>query len=420
MAPIRISGAGRPRSLTLKSSRRGGIISQMASKMRHGCGEGARSGPAPAVAVCIDSRDGPGRERLLGVYRFAAERGWRLYLVRGEDRAALQRLRRLPMDGAILYDKPASFHRILRGRGVPCVETAARNLPLDDMAVFVDDDAVARMAVAHLAGLGLTDFAFCGLARRLPSVRRARHFGKHVAAMGRQAAFFQEVISEGESALDRLIRWLRRLPKPTGLLAYDDKMAERVLAACAWAGIRVPDDLAVIGIGNDELMCQLAHPALSSVALPTGHIGRISAELLDRLIGGRSAGRRFRMVAPTGVIVRASTDRHPTSDAVVAVAIDYMAGHLTEPIGTDQVAAAIGVSRRTLERRFGAVMGRTVHDFMTERRMRRAAELLRLQPHSLSEICARCGYGALSAFIRAFTRSMGCHPNRYREQYWAG
>jgi len=376
-----------------------------------------RQSSAPSVAVCIDSRDGPGRERLLGVYRFAVERGWRLYLLRGEESAVLGRLRRLPLDGAILYDKPAPFHRALRARGVPCVETAARNLQFDDLAVFVDDDAVARMAVEHLAATGPTIFAFCGLAGRMPSVRRAKSFGRHVAARGGRATFFEESISEGEAALDRLIHWLRRLPRPAGLLAYDDKMAERVLAACGWAGIQVPRDITVLGIGNDELMCQLAHPALSSVALPTAEIGRRSAELLDRLLRGKPPGRRFQEVLPTEVIARVSTDRYPTSDPLVAAAIDYIAGRIAEPIGTDQVASALGLSRRTLERRFSCAMGRTVHDFLTERRIRRAAEMLRLQPHSLSDVCARCGYGALSAFIRAFSRAMGCHPRDYRDRY---
>ncbi|HPA16189.1 MAG TPA: substrate-binding domain-containing protein [Verrucomicrobiae bacterium] len=391
----------------------------MASKMRRVARGGSRGSEAgaPSVAVCIDSRDGPGRERLLGVYRFAVERGWRLYLLRGEEPAVLGRLGRLPLDGAILYDKPASFHRALRARRVPCVETAARNLEFDDLAVFVDDGALARLAVEHLAGLGLNNYAYCGLARRLPSVRRAESFEKHVAGRGPCVAMFEESVSEGEAGLDRLIRWLRRLPKPVGLLAYDDKMAERVLAACGWAGIPVPDDVAVLGIGNDELMCQLAHPALSSVALPTAEIGRRAAESLDRFLRGRAPKCRLQAVVPTEVIARASTDRYPTSDPLVAGAIAFLVGRDSTPIGTDQVAAALGLSRRTLERRFRAVMGRTVHDFLTERRMRRAAELLRLHPHSLSEVAARCGYGALSAFIRAFNRAMGCHPREYRARY---
>lgn len=369
------------------------------------------------MGVCIDTRDGPGRERLLGAYRFAVERGWRLYLLRGEDRAVLARLRRLPLDGAILYDKPEALHRALRARGVPCVEAGARHLGLDDAAVFIDDDALARMAVGHLAGLGLVGFAYCGLGRRLPSARRAEFFVKHAAALGFRASVFEESIAEGESGLDRLIRWLRRLRKPVGLLAYDDKMAERVLAACDWAGIAVPGDVAVLGIGNDELMCQLARPALSSVALPTAEIGRRAAELLARLLDGRAPKGRRESMAPSDVIARDSTDRFPTSDPLVAAAIDWIVSRDAAPLGTDQVAGALGLSRRTLERRFSGVMGRTVHDFVTERRMRRAAELLRLHALPLSEVAARCGYGALSAFIRAFGKAMGCHPREYRGRH---
>ncbi|MCC6354023.1 MAG: substrate-binding domain-containing protein [Verrucomicrobiae bacterium] len=369
------------------------------------------------MAVCIDTRDGPGRERLLGVYRFAVERGWRLYLLRGEDRAVLARLRRLPLDGAIVYDKPASIHRVLRARGIPCVEAGARNLPLDEVAVFVDDDALAAIAVGHLSELGLAGLAYCGLGRRWPSARRAESFGKHATARGYPVSVFEESVPEGEADLEGLIRWLRRLPKPAGVLAYDDKMAERVLAGCAWGGIAVPGEVAVLGIGNDELMCQVAHPALSSVALPTAEIGRRAAELLDRVLRGGGRRNRREAMAPREVIGRASTDRFPTSDPVVSAAIAFIVERDSGPMGTDQVAAALGVSRRTLERRFGSVMSQTVHDFMTGRRMRRAAELLRLHPDSLAEIAGRCGYAALSAFIRAFRGAMGCHPREYRERY---
>lgn len=369
------------------------------------------------MAVCIDTRDGPGRERLLGVYRFAVERGWRMYLLRGEDRAVLARLRRLQLDGAVVYDKPASIHRVLLARGVPCVETGARNLGIDDAAVFVDDDALAKLAVRHLSGLGLAGLAYCGLGRRWPSARRAEHFCKHAVGAGYLASVFEESVPEGEADLDRLTQWLRKLPKPVGVLAYDDKMAERVLAACAWGGIPVPGEVAVVGIGNDELMCQLAHPALSSVALPTAEIGRRAAELLDRRLRGRGRWRMREALAPREVIARASTDRFPTVDPVVSAAIEVIVGRDSGPLGTDQVAEAIGVSRRTLERRFREVMRQTVHDFLVGRRMRRAAELLRLHPSPLSDIASRCGYGALSAFIRAFRAAMGCHPREYRERY---
>ena len=370
-----------------------------------------------AIAVCIDTRDGPGRERLLGVYRYALARGWLLTLVRTDDRATLRQVIEKRPDGAILYDRPASIHRRFREKGIACVEVGSRNLAQDDAAVFVDDAAVVDKAVGHLVAAGFGNFGYCGLGQNRVSAIRAACFAENVRARGATALSFADVQPDGGADLDRLIEWLKALPKPAGVLAFDDKLAERVLTACRLAGITVPMEVGVLGIGDDALICELAYPLLSSIALPTQEIGRKAAELLEQIVlHGRVEHPRCPL-PPIEVVPRASTERYMAKNPSVLAAIDYVRNEHHRPIGIDQIAKAIGVPRRTLERRFAAEMNETVHDFLVELRLNRAKRLLRQSFAPLGDVARACGYLATSSFTRMFEAQTGERPEIFRRKF---
>ncbi|MCC6353604.1 MAG: substrate-binding domain-containing protein [Verrucomicrobiae bacterium] len=388
--------------------------------LRGGIGEARRKrrrAGAFRVAVCIDTRDAPGRERLVGAYRYALERGWYLFLVRGDDAAACHQMAGLHVDGAILYDREPGLHRALRRLGAVTVEASARNLDLDNAAVFADDQKIARMAADHLIASGFEHFAYCGMAHSHQSLTRGEHFCDLITRRGFSATAFSGVWPDGEIALPPLVRWLRGIPRPAGILASDDRVAERVLAACRWLGLKVPDEIGVLGTSNDELMCELTHPRLSSVALPTSELGRRAAELLERILIGRPPRRPFLTLAPLEVIARASTDRTSAKDPKIAAAIEFIRANARRPIGTDQLADSVGIPRRTLERRFAKDTGQTIHQFLVEIRLRHAKQFLRHSDAPLNEVARYCGYLATSAFTRMFSASAGCHPETYRRQY---
>ncbi len=370
------------------------------------------------VAVCIDTRDGPGRERLLGCYQYALERNWRLYLIRQDNENEIARMAAIGLDGAVFFDRSRALQEAVKARGVVCVETGARHPDLADAAVFVDDDALVRMAAGHLRAAGFEHLGYCGLAGSLVSAARAAHLLKQAADGGDGATsghVFEDRWRDGQMEIEALTRWLGALPKPAGVLAYDDKMGERVLAACRWAGIRVPDEVGVLGVGDDELICELTLPRLSSVALPARRIGRVAAETLERLLTGKTVGQRWTRVAPLEVISRASTDWLPPARPAVLKAVDFMRAQCHRPIGTDQVAAAAGLPRRTLDRVFCADLGRTVHDYFVELRMQEAKRLLRQTDLPLGEVARKSGYSSLSSFLRMFAARTGRPPREYRE-----
>jgi LacI family transcriptional regulator len=366
------------------------------------------------VAVCIDTRDAPGRERLLGCYQYALDKNWRLHLFRHDNENEIAQLATIDLDGAVIFDRSRRLQETLKARGVVCVETGGRDIDLSDAAIFVDENAMARMVVGHLGSVGFERFGYCGIADSHPSSVRAAHFLEEAGAASR---VFEDQWRDGEMGISPLMRWLDALPKPAGVMVYNDIMGERVLAACRWANIRVPDEVGVIGLGNDELICEVTLPRLSSVALPARWIGRAAAETLEWLLAGKKVKERWRRVAPLEVVSRASTDRLPKMRPVVLKAVEFMKAEGHRPIGTDQVAAAVGVPRRTLDWAFSADMGRTVHDYFVELRMQNAKRLLRQTDIPLVEVSHRIGYGSLSAFMRMFAARTGKPPREYREQH---
>lgn len=369
------------------------------------------------VVVCIDSRDRSGRERLLGVYGYALQRNWRLHLVRTEDATTQHYLGRVEAEGAILYDRRASVHRVLKERGLLCVETSDRNLPLDDAAVFLDHREVASLAWEHLTSSGYTNLGYCGIRGKIPSVARRDAFVAQAGLTGQPVLAFADVWGEGEAEIRPLVDWLRRVPKPVGILTFDDKMAERVLAACRWAELRVPEDIGVLGIGDDELLCELTLPRLSSISLALSEIGRQAAALLEGLLQGTlPADKRRVPMSPREIVARGSTERLGAVSAPVLGAVQFIRSMHHRCIGTSEVAAAVGVSRRSLERYFGRELDTTVHGFLVRERVARARILLKRSWAPISEIAHGCGYSSVSAFVAMYRNRTGEHPEAYRKR----
>jgi len=371
--------------------------------------------PPRTVAVCIDTRDGAGRKRLHGVAQYARQHGWRMMLVRRPDREAAQEVRRLRPHGIVAYVADRWLVDVARRQKVPLADTAHGELEVP-MMITLDSEAVGRLAADHFLGMGLQHFGYCGVRGRVASADRRTSLTGHLAAHGHELLAFSQAVAEGESHLEPLMRWLQSLPKPVGVLAFDDKLGERVLTACRWAGLSVPEQVAVLGIGDDELMCEVSWPSLSSISFPTSRLGYEAAEMLDAAIGVRRTMELVRKIEPTGVTVRASTDTLAVADPLIRAAVAYIREHAGEPIGVKHVTMALDVSRRTLDRRFVDLLGRTVHDELAAVRMQIARKLLSEGDRPIAQIAESCGYATAASFSRAFHQSLGCWPSDYRNQ----
>lgn len=370
--------------------------------------------PQPrSVAVCIDTRDGAGRNRLHGVAQYVRQHGCRMMLVRHGGEAAAQEVARLAPDGIIAYVADSWLLDVSEKLGVPLVDTALSELAAP-LTVSLDNDAVGRLAAEHLAQAGLKHFGYCGVDGRVASEQRRAGFA---TALGkRPLAAFSEPIGEGESSLDSLINWLKHLPKPVGLLVFDDKLGERVLTACRWAELTVPHQVAVLGIGDDELMCEVSWPTLSSIRLPTPKLGFEAAKLLAEAMSGNRIKTPHIKLEPTAVVARGSTDLVAVEDALVKSAIQFIRAHAGDLIGVEQVAQALGVSRRTLDRHFVQTLNRSVREELSRVRMQQARRLLADNSRPIAEVARGCGYGTAASFSRAFRQHAGHWPSEYRSR----
>ena len=211
-----------------------------------------------------------------------------------------------------------------------------------------------------------------------------------------------------------MARWLSRLPKPVGLFACNDDRGRQVLEACLAAAVAVPDEVAVVGMDNGDLLCELCDPPLSSVALNTERGGFEAAGLLDRLMAGIDRGPRAIVVEPLRVVTRKSSDVLAVEDRMVAEALRFIRAHAAEPFRVGDLLKAVPISRRALEQRFRRAVGRSLNEEIRNTHYRRAAQLLLETDYPVSKVAELAGFNSASYMGQVFRDKTGKTPARYR------
>ena len=336
-------------------------------------------------------------------------------LVRRRGKEAAGEVASLRPDGVISYIADEELVGAAARLSVPLVDTAISEV---DVASFVslDNHEVGRLAAESLTRLGLKNFAYCGVRGKRASGERRACFARCLERRGFVLHHFSQRVAEGETRMKPLTAWLQSLPKPVGILTFDDKLGERVLTGCHWTSLTVPDQVAILGIGNDDLVSKLTWPSLSSINVPAELIGFEAAGILDRAMRGRRVTEPQRQISPTGVTMRGSTAVLAVQDITVESAAQYIRQHAGEAIGVEHVARAVGVSRRTLDRRFAKALGRSVHEELAAVRMQNACVLLTEGHDTVAIIASQCGFRTAASFSRAFHRQIGCWPIEYRNR----
>lgn len=376
------------------------------------------------VALLLDMARPYQRKMIRGVAAYAREvRRWSLY-VEYEMLDKLPDLRAWRGHGIITAFGERRIAEAVRGLKIPVVGVEggyAWYEPESRIPYFAtNDEAVARMAAEHLLGQGFRRLAYCGMPRSRYNVwsqRRARAF--------RQAAREAAVpcsLYVGRTLSTRkwielqqgLTTWLRSLPKPVGIMAANDARARHILEACHTLGVRVPDEVAVIGVDNDELMCELTEPPLSSIEQGARQVGYFAARLLDQMISGRKPKQITNFVAPERVVCRQSTDALAIADQDVATAVRFIRAHACEHIRVADVLDAVGVSRSTLDAHFRQVMGRTMHDEIQRTLMSRAQELIATGEWTLKQVAAKAGFAHIQHMTNMFRQRLGQTPSEFQ------
>jgi LacI family transcriptional regulator len=287
--------------------------------------------------------------------------------------------------------------------------------------VRTDNSRIAEMAAEHLLSLGMRRFAVCGyLPNRTNgwSRERVEAFRRIVEADGYECYLFScrhsSVKNWRQSQLS-LKQWLQSLPKPIGMFACDDSRARHVLQACRMGGVQVPEEIALVGVDNDDVMCEISDPTLTSIEQGSVRVGYEAASLLDRMMLGKAVRRDGKTVAPEGLVARRSTDVTAVADPSVAEALQFIRQHACGPIKVRHVLKSVKLSRTNLESRFRDVVGRSVHAEIGRVRVEAARRMLTTTSVPIKEIAQRVGVSSVQYFTVMMRGATGHTPGQLRK-----
>jgi LacI family transcriptional regulator len=403
------------------------------TKTGHAQATRKNSSDARCVAVLVETTLRFWQKILIGIARFAQtqqhhwdvpQQPWDLGLT------SLEYFSRWHGDGIIARIEGSQMVQLIRSLQVSTVDLLGQHPMCGVPIIHMDHRNVVRLALDHLQAQGVKQFAYCGYVGSQFSDEREHHFRKLVQKLGRIPYVVEGAVSRrgrsvrtstlyGRELLhqDALIEWIAGLPRPIGVLCSNDIRGSQVLRACRTLGVDVPGEVAVIGIDNDEFICELCDPPLSSVDPNAEGIGFESAALLARLMEGRRAPARKTLVPPLCVVPRQSTRVLRLADPEIAQAVRFIREHPCESIAVKDVLAHVPMSRRSLERGFRRLLGTSPHAEILRVRLERVKELLVSTDETLSRIAELTGFEHAEYMSHLFREKVGFTPGEYRKRF---
>lgn len=318
----------------------------------------------------------------------------------------------------ILVPQRDDITRYVSRQNLPVVALYADAPQVKVPRVVLDDLRIGRLAAEHLLERGFTDLGFYKFTGAEAVVRREEGFRLAVERAGRNYHSIDwHAASQQKPSLnwfDWIKRQLPKLPSPIGLMAQSDHRAAYLISACEAVGLAIPEQVAVIGVDNDEHACEFAPVPISSVDCDRERLAYEGAKLLDRLMAGGRSPRRPIKITPLGVVIRRSSDIFAVAHRAVARALHFIREHYRESIGVDDVIRASRLSRCGLYRAFQKNVGRSVGGEIDRQRVDHAKKLLAESDEKLYRIARACGFSGAEHFTRVFRRVTGETPSSIR------
>ena len=388
---------------------------------------------APRVLLVFPTANIVHRRMLNGILRYAQQHGpWEFHVltdIPGEQ--GLRRTHEWGCTGIISYvqtQKNAVACITAKVPAVFCIPSRlflAQDNPVAQFStLLLDHEAIGTLAADYFMKLRFTRFAFVGHVREETpwSINRKRGFGRRLGECGFACLSYPRTTAAERCDFGieqkRLRVWLQQLPKPVALMAASDRRAMQILDTCMDAGLSVPHEIAVLGVDNDEVLCETASPPLTSIDIGEENAGYEAARTLDGLMRGITSARPVVLLhGPRGVVARRSTETHHIPDPLIAKALEFIETNLGLSANVADVARHLNVSRRLLEMRAKQALGGTVRDEIRRLRLDRARALLRNTRMTMGEIAAACGYSGTSHFGLRFREAFGLTPTVFRTSF---
>lgn len=391
------------------------------------------SGHPPRVLLVIPTANIIHRQILNGILRYAHQHGpWEFHMITGLfEEQGIRRTKEWGCTGAIAFTDTKAHVDAVLSADVPVVfinpprHLMGAKSPLAQHCCAVRDHvAIGRSGADYFIDRQYAHFAFVGDAKNKPwSCDRAKGFAGRVAEQGLDCEVYPVLPPKerDDYGLEgkRLLAWLKRLPKPVAIMTARDQRARQILDICMDAGISVPHEVAVLGVGNDEIFCETTTPSLSSIELDGENTGYDCAKLLDERMNARGDSRRpcVLSLCLSRVVTRRSSDTSCISDPLLAKAMAFIQGSLGAPLTVADVARHLNISRRLLELKARKSLGRTICDEIQRLKLNRARSLLRNTKMTVSEIALACGFYDPSHLGLWFRKTFHVTPTAFRASF---
>lgn len=377
----------------------------------------------PHVALLIETSRSHGRSLLAGVRRYISEHEpWSIYMERRDLDSPLPAwLDGWRGDGILSRTSSPEMAAAVRRANVPTVELRSSRWKTGFPFLGVDNRSLGRLIVEHLMERGFRNFGVYSLGSEDFYEERCVNFIETVKQTGYECSVYRavgqrETPVDWEGNQDAVVAWIRKLPKPVGIMAATDQLGFWLLDACKRADVAVPEAAAIVGVENDEALCTMSNPPLSSVAFNGPRMGYFAAELLDGMMRGGKAPAEKTFFDPLGLVTRQSSDIVAIDDIELAAAVRFIREHACEGIGVDDVLRSVPMSRSTLERKCRKVLGRSPNSEITRAQLLRVRDLLSETELSLAAIARKAGFNHPQYMCEIFKRIYAETPGAFRKR----
>jgi LacI family transcriptional regulator len=355
-----------------------------------------------------------------GISRYAqmqSQYTWSFYNQTQARQLQLSKLKNWDADGIIAYDPTTKDAKAIINSGLPSV---TRGLKIPGRPhIISNSSAIAEIAANHYMERGFNTFAFCGYQTSEWSITRKDCFVQKLSTEKFNVHVYEQPKGRGwyswEKEQPYMVKWLNDLPKPVALFAANDDRARMVIEACKIADIHVPEEIAILGVDDDEHVCELSAPPLSSIALNTEHAGMTAAKLLDFMMATGDECDEDIILQPTHVTTRQSTNILAINDSEIAKAINYINNNARSLIQVDDVVSATCLGRRALEKRFRKHLKRSIYDEIANTQIQHIASMLVNTNMSVTQIANVMGYPSAKHLSRNFNKIKKMTPLQYRK-----